>query len=104
MKGLQVKDVAEQVGVSSMYISEIERDKKIPSDELIAKLSKIYEVEEKQLFEGFKRVSEDMLKELVNNKELFEVIFEISRGNLEQEQKDLLYKQIHHLYNDLLKK
>lgn len=102
-KGLKAKDVAELVGVSAMYISEIERDKKIPSDELITKLSKIYGVEEKELFEGFKRVSEDMLDELTNNPNLFDVIFEVSRGKLSEDKKEVLYKQIGEIYRQLLK-
>lgn len=101
MKNLSIRDVAERAGVTSVYISEIERDRKIPSDELIAKLAVIYNVEEKILFERFKRVSEDMLEELVNHPNLFDVIFEVSRGKITEEKKHRLYKQIAQLYKEL---
>lgn len=101
MKNLSIRDVAERAGVTSVYISEIERDKKTPSDELIAKLAVIYNVEEKILFERFKRVSEDMLEELVNHPNLFDVIFEVSRGKITEEKKQRLYKQIAQLYKEL---
>jgi transcriptional regulator with XRE-family HTH domain len=103
-KNLTLKEVAEKAGVSTMYISEIERDLKVPSDEVICKLAKIYNVDEKELFEGFGRIPEDILEELTSNKDLFAVLYEVSRNNkLDEASKERLYKQIYELYKKLLK-
>jgi transcriptional regulator with XRE-family HTH domain len=103
VKNLSMKEVAEQAGVSTMYISEIERDLKVPSDEVIRKLAKIYNVDEKKLFEGFRRIPEDILEELTNNKDLFNTLYEISRNDkLDNARKEKLYRQIYELYKDVL--
>lgn len=44
-KGLNYKQLAEQVGVSAVYISQVLRGKKIPGDEILVKLSEVLGLE-----------------------------------------------------------
>lgn len=104
LKNLSMKEVAEQAGVSTMYISEIERNLKVPSDEVICKLAKIYNVDEKTLFEGFGRIPENILKELTSNEALFTILYEISRNDkLDDIRKENLYNQIYQVYKRFMK-
>jgi transcriptional regulator with XRE-family HTH domain len=99
-KDISLKEVAEKAGVSTMYISEIERDKKVPSDEVVYKLADIYKIEEKDLFEGFKRIPEFIVEEITNDKTLFEFLYEFSSNTkLTNEQKQDFYTEIRKLYD-----
>jgi transcriptional regulator with XRE-family HTH domain len=102
VKGINLKEVAEQAGVSTMYISEIERDKKAPSDEVIEKLSEIYKVNEIQLYEGFRRIPEVMFNEIINHSDLFEVIYKMATNpNITDEQKKEIYAEIKTKYDTM---
>ena len=103
-KEISLAEVAEQAGVSTMYISEIERDIKVPSDDLIEKLAVIYKVEEVELFEGFGKLTEGMTNEVVNNKDLFELIFNIVENpNITEKEKSEFYRNIHQQYVKMCK-
>lgn len=103
-KNMPMSEVADKIGVSTVYISEIERDRKIPSDEVIEKLADLYNVKEVNLFEGFKRVPESINDEIINNKKLFEVLFDISTNEkLTKEQKEEFYSEIHKIYGTMFK-
>jgi transcriptional regulator with XRE-family HTH domain len=101
-RNLGLKEIAEQVGVSTMYISEILRDKKVPSDEVVSKLAKIFNYDEKKLFERFGRISEKVKEEITDNSYLYNTLYDISNnGKLTKEQKERLYEQLHQLYKEL---
>jgi transcriptional regulator with XRE-family HTH domain len=103
-KKMHIKDIAEKAGVSQMYISEIERDKKIPSDEVIFKLSEIYGVNASDLFEGFQRIPEAMEDEILSSTELFDVLYNVSTNkNIPEEVRKKLYFEIKALHDRMLK-
>lgn len=99
---LGLKDVAEKISVSVMYVSEIERDKKVPSDEVIRKIAELYSIEEKQLFEMFGRVPEEVKEEITENNHLFNTLYGIANNDkISKSQKERLYEQLHQLYKEL---
>lgn len=102
VKDISMKEVAEQAGVSQMYISEIERNKKSPSDELVKKLSDIYKIEEFDLFEGFERIPEVINEEILSNNGLFELLYKIANNpNIGSEEKENFYKQMNSVYDKM---
>ncbi|MGM9929649.1 MAG: helix-turn-helix domain-containing protein [Bacillus sp. (in: firmicutes)] len=104
-KNLQVKDVAQDVGVSSTYISEIERNNKVPSNELIEKMAVVYSMEQKQLYKGFKVMPDNMLYELTSEHGLYDLLYELAENeNITREEKDAFYQKVESLYNETFKK
>jgi len=105
LKKLQVKDVAKDIGVSSTYISEIERNNKVPSNDLIEKMATIYNINERQLFKGFKVLPDSMVYELTSEYGLYDIIFELSENeSFTREQKDEFYKKVQSLYKETFEK
>lgn len=86
-KKLPLSEVAERINVSSVYISEIERDKKVPSDSVIYKLAEIYEVDALEFFTKFNRVPEIITREILNNEQLFKVLYEITHNEIDETKK-----------------
>ncbi|MDF2010177.1 helix-turn-helix domain-containing protein [Priestia megaterium] len=102
LKGITLKEVAEKLDLSTMYISEIERGKKVPTDKHIKELSKVYDIPEAKLFEGFGRIPENITKELEDDSNLFNTLYEVSNNDkLTKEQKERLYEQLRDLYNSI---
>ena len=102
-KKIHLKDIANKAGVSQMYISEIERDKKVPSDEMVLKLSDIYEVDASELFEGFKRIPEVMEREILSSSELFDILYSVSTKELSEEKRKKFYIEIKLLHDKMFK-
>lgn len=99
---LSMKDVADVIGISENYMSNIERDKKIPSDLIIRKLANFYGIEEKYMFDRYGRIPLAIAEEIKDNELLNEVLYEISMNKrLSSEQKEKLYKDIQSLYLDM---
>ena len=105
LKKLQVKDVAKDIGVSSTYISEIERNNKVPSNDLIEKMATIYNINKRRLFKGFKVLPDSMVYELTSEYGLYDIIFELSENeSFTREQKDEFYKKVQSLYKETFEK
>lgn len=77
-QGKTMQDIANESDVSSMYISEIERNMKVPSDELIDKLSNLYKVNNIDMYEGFNKLPERVEKEVMSNSILFEILYKLT--------------------------
>jgi transcriptional regulator with XRE-family HTH domain len=98
--------VAERVGVSENYISEIERGKgKIPSDDVLSKMAEVYMVDELELFDAFGKIPSGLVREMSRNKALKRTLFDIQQSKeLTEKEKDELYGEINNLYKNLLNK
>lgn len=92
---ISLEQIAKKSGVSTVYVSEIEREKKVPSDDLIQKLSDAYRIDEKSLYEGFQKLPENSLNKIFTNSELFELIFKLT--NTEEIAEEELNKFIHEM-------
>lgn len=103
-KDITIAEVADKVGISTTYMSEIERDLKSPSDEVIIKLSNVLEVPEVELFDGFNKIPESVEKELLDDNPLLDILYEISNEPIftKKEKKDF-YKTIMSTYDTMKK-
>ena len=100
-KNVQVKDVAKEIGVSSTYISEIERNNKVPSNELIEKMADTYHIDKQYLYKGFKIVPDHMIYELTSEFGLYDLFYELSESEtISRKEKDDFYKQVKKLYEE----
>jgi transcriptional regulator with XRE-family HTH domain len=96
-----MKYVAEQVGVSENYISEIEKGTKgkIPSDFIIRELAKVYKFDEGELFKGFDKIPLSLREELKENEGLMDTLYRIKKSKkLSDDDRNRLYDEIHKLY------
>jgi transcriptional regulator with XRE-family HTH domain len=101
---LNMIDIANQVGVSENFISEIERDKKIPADEkIVYRLAEAYELESEYLFRRFEKVPSVITEELKNQEYLADIVYTLSNDNrLTDCQKETIYKKLHEIVSDTL--
>ena len=98
---VQVQEVARDVGVSSTYISDIERNIKVPSGELIEKLSEVYGIPRCRLYRGFYVVTNPMIVQLCGSNGLYDILFYLSENdNVSQEAKEAFYIEVERLYID----
>jgi|APAga8741244001_1050109.scaffolds.fasta_scaffold42162_1 transcriptional regulator with XRE-family HTH domain len=96
-----MKYVAELVGVSENYISEIEKGTKgkIPSDFIIRELAKVYKFDEGELFKGFGKIPLSLREELTENERLMDTLYRIKKSKkLNDDDRNRLYDEIHKLY------
>jgi transcriptional regulator with XRE-family HTH domain len=96
-----MKYVAEQVGVSENYISELEKGTKgkIPSDKIIRDLAKVYKFDEGELFKGFGKIPLSLREELKENEGLMDTLYRIKKNKkLSDDDRNRLYDEIHKLY------
>lgn len=95
----KVNEIANDIGVSKTYISEIERDRKIPSVEIVKKISKAYNVEQSYLYKGFKLIPKEMMDEIIKNEYLYDLIFALSfEKKMSEEHKSKFYQELWQLY------
>lgn len=100
-KSLTLDAVSDKVGVSVNYISELERGEKgkIPSNYVLVQLSKVLDIDEKELFEGFGKIPASIVEELEDNDMLLRTLYDIKKNKkLTDDDRNLLYDQIHSLY------
>lgn len=98
MKDMKLTDVAEKLGVTSMFISEIERGKKQPNDNTTRELAKVYGIDERLAFSFIGRVSEEMKEVIVEEKPLFNLVYELSTATLDECIKSDIMNKIDELY------
>lgn len=106
-KGLTLEIVADYVGVSINYISELELGKfgKVPSDYVLRKLTKILNLDEKEVFQGFGKLPASIVEELEDNETLLHTLYEIKKNKkLTDDDRNLLYDEIHNLYLSHIRK
>ncbi|SFH22668.1 Helix-turn-helix [Desulfotomaculum arcticum] len=104
-KGCSLAQVGEIVGCSPTYLSEIERGLKLPSDILISKLARFYEMDETELFHKYRKIPLPAIEELEKNTALQKTLLEINKNkNLTEEQKHKLYDKLYDIYKDFVNK
>jgi transcriptional regulator with XRE-family HTH domain len=98
-KGQSLREVSDKVGISENYLSEIERGKKQPNDEIIRNIAKYFNVDEKFLFDKFERIPLVVQEELHGSDTLSRTLYDISTDtDLTEEEKEDLYKAIQNIY------
>lgn len=103
-RDMNLDEVGEKVGVSGVFISNIERGKRVPSDNLIEKLADVYGIEELDLYEGFGKVPESIINEIIHNPKLLQLLYKITNNpDFPNEKKEQFYSDINELYDKINK-
>ncbi|MGF2715486.1 helix-turn-helix domain-containing protein [Bacillus cereus] len=100
-KDLTLELVAEAVGVSANYISELEKGDrgKLPSDTVLKRLSVVLNLDEKELFKGYGKIPLSVKEELQGNDRLLSTLYEaIHNPSLTDKDRSNLYSDIQRLY------
>ena len=94
---LRLIDVADGIGISVNYLSEIENGKRVPRDEFIRKFNEYYGIDEVILFDKFGRVSLSIVEELRKDVGLHRRVWELVKG----EGKQVIKCRQHKRYKDV---
>ena len=98
-RGESLNKAATGMGIGESYLSEIERMKRNPSDDVINCIAKYYNLDEKYLFDRYGRVPLTVQSEIIKNDALSRTLYEISTNcELADEEKEKLYNAIEALY------
>lgn len=98
-KGVSLREASDKIGIGESYLSEIERMKRNPSDEIIKRIGDYYNIDKKYLYDRFDRIPLSVQKELKENETLSRTLYEISiNDTLSETDKDNLYTAMEALY------
>lgn len=103
-RNLTIYDLSEQIGISENYLSLIERDKKIPTDEkIVYNIAKAYDIDTAYLFGKFNKVPSVLAGEIASHVALQATLLKISNDDrLDEEKKERLYQQFQRLYQETI--
>lgn len=97
-----ITSAAKSIGISTAYLSEIEKGLKVPSDILIRAISEFYNIDEDTLFRKFDKIPLFAREEFKKQGNLQSVLSDISRKNIPETHKQRLYDSITKLYREFL--
>ena len=96
-------EVCKSLGVSTAYLSEVERGK-LPSDHFLSVAASTYETSEDDLFFRWGKMPILARQTVTENKTLLSTIAEIGRNNkLDDSQKQRLYDSIYRTYQEFIR-
>lgn len=99
-RGLSLAQVSMRVGCNSGYLSDIERGRLAPNDNLIRALARFYALDENELFERLGRVPLAVREELETSTLLQKTLKEITSSALNPDKKQELYQRFYGLFKD----
>ncbi|KLU65692.1 helix-turn-helix domain protein [Desulfosporosinus acididurans] len=101
-KGLTQPVVGKALGISSSYLSEIEKGVRMPSDELIEEFANYYGVNDNDLFQRYGKIPVIVRQEMREHPYLQDTLAELRRlrkkGKITDEQSDKLLREITTVY------
>ncbi|WP_261378527.1 helix-turn-helix domain-containing protein [Paenibacillus agilis] len=101
---LKLKHIAKFCGVSTNFISLVERGLKSPRDEVISKLAEILELDENSLFEMLDKIPPS-INSVINEHDGFrELLGELSKKVKDEKLRNQLYVEVYDVYVDFLKR
>jgi transcriptional regulator with XRE-family HTH domain len=103
-KDLSLAQVCKPVGplgISTNYLSEIERGLKVPSDHIIREVAAVYGIDEAEIFYILDKVPLAAKEELERNKTLQRVLNEVSKSSLSDEQKTEVYEVMYKYFKSI---
>jgi len=74
-QGLTLREVAEDLGITRMYLSEIERGKKGAPDDQLLNIIKTLNLDELELFTAYGRISPKIKAYLLENEDDLKVLY-----------------------------
>lgn len=96
-------DMLKDVDVSKMYLSQIERDERVPSDTILRQIAKSYEVDEIFLFELANKVPIHTQEELREYKNIQRLIARAKQEQVDEDTKNRMYDEIEQVFKKYLK-
>ncbi|AZV43623.1 transcriptional regulator [Peribacillus asahii] len=102
-KRMTLSDIASKVGVSTNYISEIEKGTKSnPSDDKIIQLAEIFNLNEDDLFVAFNKLPLSARKEIYAHPSLAKALSELNNDqSLSYEKKEQFYNKLVYWYKKI---
>jgi transcriptional regulator with XRE-family HTH domain len=102
-KEYTLEKVSSMIGVSINYISALEKgNKSNPSDDIVVKLAKLYELDEEDLFLAFKKVPLSTKQEVEEHPSLAKALSQIRNDKeMSHEKKEMLYGRMLYWYKKL---
>lgn len=96
-------EIAKLVGVSTNYISEIEKGNRTkPRDEIIVRLAEIFDLDEDDLFISFEKLPLPTRKEIEEHPSLVKALSQLNNDeSLSPEKKDEFYKKLVYWYKKI---
>lgn len=74
---MSLLEAGKTLGISSAYLSEIERGAKSPTDTLLSRIAEVYKVDEIVLFNKYNKIHPSILLELYDNEILRNIIIAV---------------------------
>ncbi|MGA4519167.1 helix-turn-helix domain-containing protein [Solibacillus silvestris] len=96
-------DMLKNVDVSKMYLSQIERDEKIPSDIILRQIANSYGVDEVTLFELANKVPIHTQEELREHKKIQRYLARAKEEQVDEDTKNRMYDEIEQVFKKYLK-
>lgn len=96
-------EIAKLVGVSTNYISEIEKGNRInPSDEIIVRLAEIFDLDEDDLFISFNKLPLPTRNEIKAHPSLVKALSQLNNDeSLSPEKKEQFYNKLVYWYKKI---
>jgi transcriptional regulator with XRE-family HTH domain len=91
---LSLVDAGEGIGITSMFLSEIERGNKMPSDATVRSIANFYKVKEEDLFAMLGKVPLGAVEELKEFPTLTNALAKIARSGMSDAKKEALYERL----------
>lgn len=101
-KQLTTIQLGELVNVSGNYIALVERGEKNPSDGFIREVSNVLDLDENELFAIVQRVPLSVIELIENNQGLQILLSDISKANLNNEDKEELIKLLQQTFDQFM--
>jgi transcriptional regulator with XRE-family HTH domain len=101
---LRISDVAKFIGVSTNFISLLERGKKPPSDHVIRGYSKLFGIDEIELYDIIDKLPPHIKNMLEEHDGFKRLVIELMTTVKEPELRQKLYEEIFEVYIDFLKR
>lgn len=101
-KNIRLTDAAHKIGITPAYLKEIENGSKLPSDLVIRSIAGFYEIPEDNLFQRWGKISLMAREQFEEMKCLQEVLSDMKKQKLSENQKQDFLDKVKELYKVFL--
>lgn len=91
--GFSMAQLAVRVGINPIYLSQVERGVRLPSDEIIRNLADFFKLDENDLFDMVGRVPLVVREELEKQSMLQSLLKEMVKVKLDEQKKQEIYQE-----------
>ena len=103
-RGESLNKAANGMDIGESYLSELERMKRNPSDDVVYSIANYYKLDEKYLFDRYKRIPLTVQREILNSPVLSDTLYEIATNkSITTEEKEELFNKFKEVYETFLK-